>query len=395
MNTSRIENKNVVVTGAIPGHSRGTVQALLQDAGANIQSSMSASTEVLVVGGAPGPKKIEKAASLGIEVIDWDDLVSGNGSSERPAPVAPLKEFRTISPQLALAADLPSDEGWQFELKYDGYRCVSAVRGGAVAMQSRSGKSEYAAQFPKVAAALAQLPNVVLDGELLVTLSDGSSSFATTHQAATGTESYVVFDVLELNGEDCRRFSLRERRELLEALCATCEGGPIRISQAVADGKWLLAWATEQKQEGVVAKRLSSRYIEGSRTSDWLKIKVRLQNEFLICGFTKGTGGRASTFGALILARYGPDGELVAAGKCGTGFDEPCLYDLRDRMLELEARELPPHFPRELRREGVGIEPVLVAEIEYQRQTTDGSLWHPSFKRLRFDKPAREVVVEP
>jgi len=386
-----IRDRNVVVTGIIPGHSRGTAQALLQDAGAHVQASMGPSTEVLVVGGKPGPKKLVKAEELGINVIQWDALVNENGGA-LTAAVTPLGEFRAVSPQLALAAELPVGDDWQFELKYDGYRCVATVKGGKVAMQSRSGRSEYVGQFPTIAAALAEFPDCILDGELIVTDATGASNFETVHTGVTGIEQYVVFDLLELEGEDMRHHALWDRRGHLEGLVD--DQPPVRISQAVEDGKWLLRWVSERGLEGVVAKRKSSRYVEGSRTEAWIKVKVRLEQEFVVLGWKPGEGSRSGVAGSLLLGVRDADG-WKSCGRVGTGRDF-AFWEQFTQLPEVdECVEC--DLGNATRADLAGIvwvEPACVVQVQFQRWTKDHRLWHPSLKHVRYDKNALEVVRE-
>jgi hypothetical protein len=240
-----ISGKNVVVTGIVPGHSRGTAQAFLQEAGAYVQPTMSSTTEVLVVGGKPGPKKLVKAKELGIEVITWEEMVKGRASGNGNGQPVAVAAARVVAPQLALAGDLPKGDDWLFEVKWDGYRCIATVSDGKVAMQSRSGRSEYVDQFPKVAEALSGLLDCVLDGELIVMSNEGVTNFETVHTGAAGMEAFVVFDALEVEGEDMRREPLWQRREGIKCLIGDEGTGPLRLSPAHDDGAWLYAWVVE------------------------------------------------------------------------------------------------------------------------------------------------------
>lgn len=394
-----IEGKNVVVSGIVPGHSRGTAQAFVQDAGAYVQSSMSAETDILIVGAKPGPKKIVKAKELGIQVLTWEDMLAGfSGNGERADSAQALTEFRVVAPQLALAGDLPKGEDWLFEVKWDGYRCIATVKDGKVAMQSRSGRSEYVEQFPKVAAALAGLPDCVLDGELIVMGADGVTSFETAHQAASGMEAFIVFDAIEVEGEDVRKEPLWQRREGIKTLFEGDEG-VLRISPAHDDGEWLYAWVAEQGLEGVVAKRKSSRYVEGSRTEAWIKAKVRLEQEFVVLGWKAGEGSKAGAAGSLLLGVRIGDPKLPpiwkSCGRVGTG---------RDYTYWKQFTELPPASPgidydfgnaTDADLKGVNlVEPTTIVQVQFQRWTKDDRLWHPSLQRIRQDKDPLRVVRE-
>src|SRR5207249_1552089 len=130
---------------------------------------------------------------------------------------------------------------------------------------------------------------------------------------------YYVFDVLEVEGEPLVDLPLVERRKRLEQLLDK-RNRTVRLSEAFDDGVALLAAAREQQLEGIIAKRLDSRYLPGKRTRDWLKVKTHHEQEFVVVGYTKGTGTRASSFGSLVLGYYA-GGELVYAGNVGTGFN--------------------------------------------------------------------------
>lgn len=363
---------------------------------------MSAKTEILIVGSEPGPKKLDKAKGLGILVIDWDTAVTGGGDASDVAESMQAArentlDARMVAPQLALAGDLPTGDEWLYEIKWDGYRCVATVRDGQVSMQSRSGRSEYAEQFPKVAAALAKLPDCVIDGELIVMDDAGVTSFETAHTASTGTEAYMVFDALEIEGGDVRAAPLLLRREGLKAILTDKEGDHIRISPAMDDGEKLMEFVAERGMEGVVAKNKTSRYIEGSRTAAWIKAKVRLEQEFVVLGWKPGEGAKAGVAGSLLLGVRGSANPPVwkTCGRVGTG---------RDVAYWEQFTQLPPASPgidydfensTNADLNGVvWVEPECVVQVAFQRWTKDGRLWHPSLQRVRTDKSALEVVRE-
>src|SRR5205823_60941 len=207
---------------------------------------------------------------------------------------------------------------------------------------------------------------------------------------------FYVFDLLELEGEPLVDLPLVERRKRLTKLLDR-RNRTVRLSEAFDDGNALLQAATEQRLEGIVAKRLDSRYAQGRRTRDWLKIKTHGEQEFVITGFTKGTGRRASSFGSLVLGYY-QGGELVYVGNVGTGFNSREIDKLLDELRPLKRPTPPfrevPKMPKVRKSDVVWVEPKLVCEVEFSEWTHDGRLRAPSYKGLREDKAAEEVRRE-
>src|SRR5262249_312414 len=200
----------------------------------------------------------------------------------------------------------------------------------------------------------------------------------------------------ELDGEPLLELPLEERRARLETLLDR-RNKTVRLSETFEDGEALLAAAKEQHLEGIMAKRLGSRYFEGRRTRDWLKLKTHGRQEFLIAGYTHGGGRRASTFGSLILAvRDGA--ELRYVGNVGTGFNDAEIRRLLEQLKPLRRETNPfqtlPKMPRVRKDEIVWAEPQLVAEVEFAEFTHDGRLRAPSYQGLREDKAPEEVVRE-
>jgi bifunctional non-homologous end joining protein LigD len=207
---------------------------------------------------------------------------------------------------------------------------------------------------------------------------------------------YYAFDVLELDGEPLVDLPLVERRKRLERLLDR-RNRTVRLSDAFDDGAALYGAAKQQRLEGIMAKRLDSRYAAGRRTRDWLKIKTHGEQEFVIAGFTKGTGRRASSFGSLVLGYY-RGGELVYAGNVGTGFNSKEIDRLLDKLRPLKRAAAPfrevPKMPKVRKSDVVWVEPQLVAEVEFAEWTHDGRLRAPAYKGLREDKAAEEVRRE-
>jgi bifunctional non-homologous end joining protein LigD len=318
---------------------------------------------------------------------------------KRDAVPRPGREGRrTYAPMLATLTDtLPTDHGWLYEVKWDGYRALCTVHEGEATLTSRSG-NDLTGRFPSVARALPsalRTPECVVDGEVCALDEEGRPSFAAMQQGV-GVLVLYLFDLLELEGEPLVDLPLVERRcrldELLDRSSPT-----VRLSEAFEDGEALLKAVEEQRLEGVVAKRADSRYAVGKRSRDWLKVKARKSQELVIAGYTRGEGRRAATLGALVLAvRRG--GELVWAGNCGTGFTEAEIERLLARLCPLERPtspfRVPPRMPRVKKGDVVWVEPQLVCEVEFAEWTREGRLRAPVYKGLREDKAAAEVRRE-
>jgi bifunctional non-homologous end joining protein LigD len=316
------------------------------------------------------------------------------------AEARPRRLGATYTPMLATPAEeVPRGSGWVFEVKWDGYRAIASVAGGEAALTSRNG-NDLTARFSNVAKELAKAvktPDCVLDGEVCALDESGRSSFSAMQQGKPGTPIvYYVYDVLEVDGEPVVDLPLVERRKRLEQLLDK-RNRTVRLSETFDDGNALYDAAKEQGLEGIVAKRLDSRYLQGKRTRDWLKIKTHGRQEFVIAGFTKGTGRRASSFGALVLAYYRGD-ELVYAGNVGTGFSGREIEKLLDKLRPLKRSTPPfkevPKMPKVRKSDVIWVEPKLVCEVEFVEWTHDGRLRAPVYEGLREDKPAEAVRRE-
>lgn len=395
-----VDGKSVVVTGIVAGESRVTAEARLRAAGARTMPAVTAATDLLICGAKVGASKINKAADLGVQVIDWNDISwdgDDDGQVSEKAVAPERAATRQIAPMLAQADVLPAGDGWAHEIKWDGYRCVATVRGGKVSMQSRSDKTDYTAMFPQIAQELAGYDDCVLDGELVVLTVEGGSFAGLSRAAGNGNSEarLIVFDLLEAMSMDLRSLPLQARRSALEGLLTG--GTYIGLSPTFDDGEELLAYCAAHGLEGVISKRLSSTYKEGSRDGSWVKTKCRCEQEFVVVGYTAGKGARAATFGALVLAVNNEYGDLILAGKVNVAEPGEQL-----RILE----EMVPRFDRDhvamteaeskvATKEGTTwVEPTVVVQAEFQRWTEDDRLWHPSYKGLRSDKAPAEVVRE-
>ena len=292
-------------------------------------------------------------------------------------PVAPMK---------ATLGRLPAGEGWSFEVKWDGYRTLAFVDGDAVRLQSSSGR-DVTERWPELAAiaAATNATTAILDAELVVLDDDGRPRFELVQQSGPGSPREAVlylFDVLSVEGTDTIDLPYEDRRRLLDGLVEPGDNWMVPAHR-IGDGAALLAAAEQQQLEGVVAKRLGSPYRPGTRTKDWIKVKVRRQVDVTIGGFTAGEGGRSNTFGSLLVGRWDGDA-LHFAGGVGTGFDQATLASLSARMRALAIDEHPfaEQPPAAYRRGATWIEPELEARIEIAEFTNDGYVRHASFLHL-------------
>jgi bifunctional non-homologous end joining protein LigD len=310
----------------------------------------------------------------------------------------PEQTVRRYAPMLASsAATLPEGEEWAYEPKWDGFRAIVTVAGGEATLISRNG-NDLTGRFAPVARAVVQAvrtPNAVVDGEIVALDHEGRSSFSLLQQG-TGSLSLVLFDVLEIEGDQICDRPLRERRLRLEGLLDRTVPS-VLVSALFDDGEALLAAAREQGLEGVVAKRIDSRYTPGRRSPDWRKVKVQSHQEFVIAGYTRGQGRRSVAFGSLVLAVH-EGGELRWVGNVGTGFDDREIDRLLALLRPLERpkppfRE-PPKMPRVRKGDVVWVEPELVAEVAFTEWTHDGHLRAPVYLGLREDKEPEEVRRE-
>jgi bifunctional non-homologous end joining protein LigD len=308
-------------------------------------------------------------------------------------------QARNYRPMLATQAkDVPRGN-WLYEIKWDGYRIVATVAGGEATLRTRKDQ-DYTKRFANVAKELvkaAKTPDCVVDGEVCALDEDGRPSFSAMQQGKPGTPIvYFVFDLLEVDGEPLIDLPIEERRKRLEKLLDK-RNRTVRFSETFDDGDALFEAAKQQHLEGIMAKRLGSKYLPGRRSRDWLKVKGHGEQEFVVAGYTRGQGRRQGTLGSLVLATY-ERGDLVYTGNVGTGFSDREIDRLLGKLKPLE-RKTPafkevPKMPRIRKGDVVWVEPKLVAEVVFAEWTHDGHLRAPSYQGLREDKDATEVRRE-
>ncbi len=312
---------------------------------------------------------------------------------------------RALLPMLSTPAEQPfSHPDWIFEPKLDGLRAVAFLRDGKARLVSRRGKDDTKV-YPSLAAEFPEQParELVVDGEIVAPDEQGVPSFqrlqqrmnlqndAEIHRAdAQVPVVYYVFDILYLDGYDLTGVPFEARRRLLKRTLVPGERVRL-IEEFQQEGEIAFRVAVEHGLEGVMAKRRDSAYVPGQRSRLWLKVKATLSDEFVIGGFTRGTGARARTFGSLLLGQYDGQGKLRYVGNVGSGFDDRLLDDLLARLEKLRTNRSPFTGEVDRTRESTWVKPELVAEVKFARWTGDGKLRAPVFLRLREDKPKEQV----
>jgi bifunctional non-homologous end joining protein LigD len=319
-----------------------------------------------------------------------------------------------LRPMLATAGRLPArDAGWAYEMKWDGIRALAHLTGDAVRLVSRTGR-DVSHVYPELAGLGRAVPaeQAVLDGEIVAFGQGEWPEFEALQQrmnigsaaqarilAATVPVSYLAFDLLWLNGRPLLDLPYVQRRALLDGLelaAGSWQVPPAFTGESGESGADVQAVSREHGLEGIVAKRLQSRYEPGRRSQSWLKIKNLRRQEVVIGGWKPGEGARAGGIGSLLIGVYGAPG-LVYCGHVGTGFTQQTLRMLAARLAPLRRPRSPfqSEVPAADARYAHWVEPDLVAEVAFGSWTRSGRMRAPSYKGLRDDKDPRDVVREP
>ena len=312
-----------------------------------------------------------------------------------------------FQPMLACPGELPRDDaGHGYELKWDGVRAIARIEGGRFSLTGRGG-TDFTPRYPEVGALAESLGarRMVVDGEAVAFDPEGRPSFerlqSRMHLASDAAVrlrlreipvTYVIFDLLWLEGHSTLTLPYRDRRKLLIELDLN---GPSWRTPAHREGGGaaLLEASAARGLEGIVAKRLDSAYEPGRRSRAWIKIKNHRTQDVVIGGYTTGTGGRAAALGALVVGVHDDAGGLRYAGKVGTGFTDSTLATL-GRELRLLRADRSPFEGRQPQKGTVFVEPRLVARVEFREWTRTGTLRAASYQGLRPDVEPRSVVRE-
>ncbi|MBV9596726.1 MAG: non-homologous end-joining DNA ligase [Chloroflexi bacterium] len=314
---------------------------------------------------------------------------------------------RMLSPMLPSLAERPfSNPNWLFEPKLDGYRVIAMVENQTVRLTSRRGL-DCSNEYPWLVRALRQQPfgDAIFDGEIVAIDSEGRTSFQLLQNRDGEPRPlllYYAFDLLYRDGYDLRGVGLDDRKELLRNSLIPTDR--IRIVEVFPeDGVSLYRAVHDAGIEGIVAKRRDSRYEPGKRSDSWIKVKATHSEEFVVGGYTVGSGARADTFGSLVVGYYRPGADrLTYVGHAGSGFDDRTLKAVYERLQPLRTDTCP--FEGEVpkfgmwRRPGKAdgpitwVRPDLVAQVKFAEKTTDGILRAPVFLGIREDKAAPDVI---
>ena len=342
----------------------------------------------------------KKKASAGRGAARLSAENNRKGEDKMPSP-------EVFQPMLATLVDAPIDEpGWTYEIKWDGYRAVAFVNDDRVDLISRNNKS-FNQKFYPVYDALKQWKiRAVVDGEIIVVNEKGAADFSDLQgwrSEADGQLIYYLFDILWLEGKDLTGLTLAERRKILESVVPKNNDIIQRSETFNIPGKELFMLTDKLGLEGIIAKKEHSRYIPGTRSKEWLKIKTEKRQEAVIGGYTRNEN-TSKQFSALLLGVY-ENGEFVSIGPVGTGFNNETQREILEKCKPLITPVCPFREPPDYNKPSrfrpnppkatvTWVKPVLVCEISYREKTRDGAVRHPSFKGLREDKNAKDIGWE-
>ena len=296
---------------------------------------------------------------------------------------------------------------WRFEGKWDGIRIVAHLDPDGLVLRTRTGR-DVTAGYPELAelGGLLRGRQAVLDGEVVAMDRTGRTDFGRLQQRMGLTRpadidrirrtipvAYLIFDILALDDRSLLGETLDDRRSVLQALELAgtfCLVPP----QLIGDPAAILAQTRQDGWEGIVAKRGDSRYLPGTRSKSWLKIKNILDLDAAIIGWQPGKGRRDGTVGSLLLAVPAPGGGWTYVGKAGSGLDDRALAELAALLGPLRQDMPAAAVPRVDARTAVWVTPLLVGQVGYSEMTQNGTLRHPRWRGLRRDKTIGDLVVD-
>jgi bifunctional non-homologous end joining protein LigD len=337
-------------------------------------------------------------ALVASDEIDVEGLIKAAPKSAIPENIQPMK---------ATLVDEPFDEpNWLYEVKWDGYRAIANINKGEVNIISRNNKT-FNEKFYSIHKLLKKWKiNAVLDGEILVLNDKGISDFGALQNwrsEADGELVFYVFDILWYEGKNLMGLPLNQRQAILKSILPT-DNDHIRQSKVFnASGVDFFNAAERMGLEGIIAKKASSTYTSDLRSREWLKIKVHQRQEVIIAGFTKNAG-TSKSFSALVLGVY-DNGILRYVGKVGTGFSDklqkemmaqfkPLIIDTSPFDVEPDVDKPSRFRPKRMGAKPTWLKPELVCEVAFAEVTSDGVFRQASFKGMRIDKKAKDVILE-
>lgn len=321
-----------------------------------------------------------------------EGIASGEQSTKNPFDSATLQLAKTVD-------DIPHGDDWLYEIKYDGYRIAAYVEDNKVRLLTRNGK-DFTRHFKDIASSLKQLANgraMVFDGEAVIVDDKGKTDFQKLQNHLKKHEkeqlTYAIFDILALDGKDLRAKKLIQRKTILENVMQNAPDNLYYSKHTQANGLSLFEAACEMDLEGIIGKNGNSIY-SGTRNNDWVKLKCDKRQEFVVGGYSlskKQRNGLSS-----VLVGYYAEGNLVYAGRAGTGFSEKSRRELAKQFSDLVTGNCPflSFDDKKSDEEIFWLKPQIVAEVKFAEWTNDGLLRQASFKGLRVDKVAKDVANE-
>lgn len=324
-------------------------------------------------------------------------------------PAGPVGQLR---PMLAISGELPADDAqWAYEMKWDGIRALAHIAGGAVTLVTRSGR-DVTASYPELQSMAAAIGahQAVLDGEIVAFGGAAWPTFEALQQrmnvaaasqvrqlAAEIPVTFLAFDLLTFDDEVLVDQPYRERRRRLDELGFEGQHWQTPPAFIGVSGADVRAVSRQHALEGIMAKKLTSRYEPGKRSAGWRKIKNVHRQEFVVGGWRPGEGNRANLIGSLLVGVHDDSGGLVYAGHVGTGFTTETLVMLTSLLAPLRRKSSPfgSTVPGEHARSAVWVEPTVVIEATFGQWTNSGRLRAASYLGVRTDKNPADVVREP
>jgi bifunctional non-homologous end joining protein LigD len=305
-----------------------------------------------------------------------------------------------VNVQLAkLVENPPQGDDWLYELKYDGYRIVAFVENDNARLVTR-GNKDFTKYFEPVAQSLiewAESRAMVLDGEIVIIDSQGRTDFQALQSYMKNPKSknltYIIFDLLALDGADLREYPLIQRKEMLSDLLKDAPKSLLFSKHVLGNGKQNLEAACKHNMEGIIGKKINSKY-SGTRNGDWIKLKCAQSQEFVIGGYAK-TNKKIRGISSLLLGYYEGD-NLIYCGRAGTGFTEKTQLELEQKFQSIK-QQAPPfqNAPKPKTDEKITwLKPMYIAQVNFAEWTQDNLLRQASFKGLRMDKDPKEVAKE-